>query len=249
MMLFSQTYPMVCKSGSSISQAEKITNLETTQKSCCAKNAALETKLAASEAKIALLEKQYEGIDEVCKTTASDGDGRRLASASASGSASGCGGGGAASMDNAVPGLTGGEIAAIVIVPIVVLLGCAGAFMYMQKQQSQKDEKTPENLYELKNFTPKNASVELFDARGSMNSNNPMANVVVSGSNPMVNRDIAAPQQIGGGIHSDELQVNVVAESSLPLPLNWEKVDGANGEEDSYYWNTETNETQYERPL
>ena len=98
--------------------------------------------MAASEAKIALLEKQYEGIDEVCKTTASDGDGRRLASASASG----CGGGGAASMDNAVPGLTGGEIAAIVIVPIVVLLGCAGAFMYMQKHQSQKDEKTPENL-------------------------------------------------------------------------------------------------------
>jgi len=35
----------------------------------------------------------------------------------------------------------------------------------------------------------------------------------------------------------------------LPLPLNWEEISGANDGDPSYYWNTETDETQYERPL
>ena len=40
-----------------------------------------------------------------------------------------------------------------------------------------------------------------------------------------------------------------VDDDELLLPLNWKKVNGENGkEEDSYYWNTETNETQYEHP-
>jgi len=192
------------------------------------------------KAEIALLKKQYEGIDQMCKTTEPE---RRLATAV---SGSGCGGGVAASLDNTMS-LTPGEIAAIVIVPIVVILGCAGAFMYMS--QSQKEKKTPENLYELKNFTPKNATVELFDVRGSMNSNNPLANVVVSGSNPMLNQNKNVQQKIATCTinNNDELQVNVSAES--PLPMNWEKVDGRNGGEDSYYWNTETDETQFDRPL
>ena len=154
-----------CKSSESlctlVSQAEKIAEIETNQKTCCSKNAAL-------EAEIALLKKQYEGIDKVCKTTSSDGKRRRLAS-------SGCGGGGTSMSNTNTPdGLSPGDIAAIVIVPIVVLLGCVGGcIMYMQ-QQTEKIEKTPENLYELKNFTPKRVTVELFDVRGSMNSNNPL---------------------------------------------------------------------------
>ena len=154
-----------CKSSESlctlVNQAEKIAEIETNQKTCCSKNAAL-------EAEIALLKKQYEGIDKVCKTTSSEGKRRRLAS-------SGCGGGGASMSNTNTPdGLSPGDIAAIVIVPIVVLLGCVGGcIMYMQ-QQTEKIEKTPENLYELKNFTPKRVTVELFDVRGSMNSNNPL---------------------------------------------------------------------------
>ena len=227
-----------CKSSTSlctlVDQAAKIVQLEASQNQCSS------TCLLDMKAEIALLKKQYEGIDQMCKTTDPE---RRLATAV---SGSGCGGGVAASLDNTMS-LTPGEIAAIVIVPIVVILGCAGAFMYMQ--QSQKEKKTPENLYELKNFTPKNATVELFDVRGSMNSNNPLANVVVSGSNPMLNQNKNVQQKIATCTtnNNDELQVNVSAES--PLPMNWEKVDGRNGGEDSYYWNTETDETQFDRPL
>jgi len=40
-----------------------------------------------------------------------------------------------------------------------------------------------------------------------------------------------------------------VDDDELLLPLHWKKVNGENGkEEDSYYWNTETNVTQYEHP-
>ena len=47
----------------------------------------------------------------------------------------------------------------------------------------------------------------------------------------------------------EPLQVDVgrTEEEEVPLSLNWEKVSGTNGEE-SYYWNTETNETTFERP-
>ena len=62
---------------SSLSEADKISKLETTQNTCCAKNAELEARLE-------LLEKKYEEINEVCKTKSSDG--RRLATAA------GCGG-------------------------------------------------------------------------------------------------------------------------------------------------------------
>jgi hypothetical protein len=249
-----------CKSSESlctlVNQAEKIAEIETNQKTCCAKNAAL-------EAEIALLKKQYEGINEMCKTTSSDG--RRLATAA------GCGGGASLSNTPDTPdGLGPGAIAAIVIVPIVVLLGCAGAYMYVQRQQSEK--KNPEKMYELKDFAPKEATAELFDQRGSMNSNNPLADAgIASGTNPMMQQDelqIASgtnpmahvprqqqqqqqqPQQQQPQQQKDELQVDIGSTTEeLPLPLNWEEISGANDGDPRYYWNTETDETQFERPL
>lgn len=242
-----------------VNQAEKIAEIETNQKSCCAKNAAL-------EAEIALLKKQYEGINELykginemCKTTSSEG--RRLATAA------GCGGGASLSNTPDTPdGLDPGAIAAIVIVPIVVLLGCAGAYMYVQRQQS---EKNPEKMCELKDFAPKEATAELFDQRGSMNSNNPLADAgIASGTNPMMQHDelqIAndtnpmahvprqqqqQPQHQQPQQQNDELQVDIGSTTeALPLPLNWEEISGANDGDPSYYWNTETDETQFERPL
>ena len=249
-----------CESSTSlctlVNQAEKIAEIETNQKTCCSKNAAL-------EAEIALLKKQYEGINEMCKTTSSDG--RRLATAA------GCGGGASLSNTPDTPdGLGPGAIAAIVIVPIVVLLGCAGAYMYVQRQQSEK--KNPEKMYELKDFAPKEATAELFDQRGSMNSNNPLADAgIASGTNPMMQQDelqIASgtnpmahvprqqqqqqqqPQQQQPQQQKDELQVDIGSTTEeLPLPLNWEEISGANDGDPRYYWNTETDETQFERPL
>jgi len=282
------TQSMFCKIGTSMSEADKISELETNQNTCCAKNAELETKLTDVEAKLELLEKKYAEakltdveaklellekkyteINEVCKTKPSDG--RRLATAAA-----GCGGGASMSNTPDTPdtpdGLGPGAIAAIVIVPIVALLGCAGAYMYMQRQQS--DKKNPEKMYELKHFTPKEATAELFDQRGSMNSNNPLADAgIASGTNPMMQQDelqIASgtnpmahvprqqqqqqqqqqPQQQQPQQQKDELQVDIGSTTEeLPLPLNWEEISGANDGDPSYYWNTETDETQYERPL
>ena len=167
-----------------------------------------------------------------------------------------------------------GTIAAIVIVPIVVLLGCAGGYMYMQQQQSQKIEKTPENLYELKNFTSKEATVELFEKHGSMNSNNPLADAglvqenelqiasgtnpmipqnelqIASGTNPMAHVPRQQQQQQQQQQQEGELQVDIGSTTEeLPLPLNWEKINGANDDGPCYYWNTETDVTQYERPI
>ena len=253
------TAGMVCLIGTSLSEADKISKLETTQNTCCAKNAELEARLE-------LLEKKYEEINEVCKTKSSDG--RRLATAA------GCGGGASMSNTNTntPDGLGPGAIAAIVIVPIVVLLGCAGAYMYVQRQQSEK--KNPEKVYELKHFTPKDATAELFDQRGSMNSNNPLADAglvqenelqiasgtnpmipqnelqIASGTNPMAHVPRQQQQQQQQQQQEGELQVDIGSTTEeLPLPLNWEKINGANDDGPCYYWNTETDVTQYERPL
>ena len=257
---------MLCKIGTSSSQADKISALETTQETCCTKNAALETKLTAVEAKItalesdtkttmleakitaleALLKKNYEGIDKACKVD--EESGRRLSS--------GCGGTSMSNSGSDPTAMSPGTIAAIVIVPIVVLLGCAGGYMYMQQQQSQKIENMPENLYELKNFTSKEATVELFEKHGSMNSNNPLAAGggasssagIVSGTNPMAHVPREQQQQQQQQQQQNELQVNIGSTEELSLPLNWEEVSGADGDA-NYFWNKETNVTQYERPL
>merc|ERR1711865_558150 len=83
---------------------------------------------------------------------------------------------GSMSNTNKPDGLSPGAIAAIVIVPIVVLLGCLGGCIMYKQQQKEQIKKTPENLYELKNFTQKRVTTELFDVCGSMNSNNPLTN-------------------------------------------------------------------------
>ena len=59
----------------------------------------------------------------------------------------------------------------------------------------------------------------------------------------VVNVELAVVRQ------QDELEQVDVVVTELPLPLNWEKVSGMNGEEDCYYWNMETDETQFDRPI
>ena len=233
-----------------VNQAEKIAEIETNQKTCCSKNAAL-------EAEIALLKKQYEGIDEMCKAKATDSDERRLATA-----AVGCGGGASMSNANTTPdGLSPGEIAAIIIVPIIVLLGCVGGCIMYKQQQKSKTEKTPENLYELKNFTQQRVTAELFDVRGSMNSNNPLADETRESeagesersSTPTmpelsIEMDDSSHTFSGSNPMSRNLQQNESNVVVLDLPLNWEEVSGTDGAA-NYFWNNVTNVTQYERPL
>jgi len=257
-------------------EKDRISALEadmTTQKTCCTKNAAVEADMTAMKAdmtamkaEMELLKKQYEGIDKVCKTTSSDGERRHLASI-------GCGDGGVTmSNTNKPDGLSPGAIAAIVIVPIVVLLGCLGGCIMYKQQQKEQIKKTPENLYELKNFTQKRVTTELFDVRGSMNSNNPLTNKTsesdesstltmpelsietddssqsFSGTNPMSRNLQKTSNVVVSSSSSSNSNVGVETEEVLKLPLNWEEVSGTDGAA-AYFWNNVTNKTQYERPL
>jgi len=63
--------------------------------------------------------------------------------------------------------------------------------------------------------------------------------VTFSGTNPMAGNN----QQIDIVASSSAVEIEV-----LELPLNWEEVSGTDGDA-AYFWNTVTNETQYERPL
>jgi uncharacterized protein HemX len=70
-------------------------------------------------------------------------------------------------------------IVVVVVLLVVIGLSCAGGYMFAKSQQAKKKKKNPENLYELKNFTQKRPTVEIFEMGGAMNSTNPLADVGV----------------------------------------------------------------------
>jgi len=68
----------------------------------------------------------------------------------------------------------------VVVLLVVIGLSCAGGYMFAKSKQAKKKKKKPaENLYELKNFTQKSLTVEIFEMDGATNSTNPLADVGV----------------------------------------------------------------------
>ena len=56
------------------------------------------------------------------------------------------------------------DLGVIVVVALLVVIGlsCAGGYMFAKSHRVKK-KKNPENLYELKNFTQKRPTVEIFE--------------------------------------------------------------------------------------
>ena len=223
-----------CKSDESFCELmnpiTKIIEIEKNQNQCCAKNSAQEKEIEALKKVTELLIKQYEGIDAVCKT---DKEGRRLST--------GCG---HTSTSNAIDGGTNdmspGAIAAIVVVPLVLIMCCAGG-AYFALLKKQKDDEKPGVA----------GGVELFDVHGSMNSANPLDNANTCTSSPELDTNPTnhhVRMSSNNPMRATEKETETAAVTvTEELPANWQEISGSNGNS-SYYWNTVTDATQYERP-
>ena len=119
----------------------------------------------------------------------------------------------------------GGVIAAVVgcVLSFVVVAGIA-FYMYQKKQLHSKLNNEPPSIGL--------SSIELFKIQGSTNSMNPMNQT--GNANPVVSTPPPPPPP--------------PIEIHTELPLNWQQVEGVDGPQSNYYWNTVTNVTQYDRP-